>query len=54
MKWTIEKWINTGLFLALVILAVTGVVSFWSVRNLISTTRMVSHTSQVLENLEDV
>ena len=51
---TIGKKIGLGFAVALVILVVLGAISLWCTWTLITTAHWVSHTHQVLENLEAV
>ncbi|MCX5867166.1 MAG: diguanylate cyclase [Proteobacteria bacterium] len=54
MKWTVEKWINIGFAVALLILAATGLVSIRSTYHLIDANRSVGQGHRVLEKLESV
>jgi methyl-accepting chemotaxis protein len=52
MKWSVGTKIAAGYALALIILAVLGVVSYRNTTGLIEAMQMSTHTHQVLENLE--
>jgi CHASE3 domain sensor protein len=54
MQWSIEKRINTGFAIALLVLGVIGGLAFWSTTQLISTAHWVAHTHQVIANLESL
>jgi len=54
MKWTIGTKIGGGFTLALVALLVIGFVSYRSTTGLIETAGQVTHTHQVLENLDQL
>ena len=54
MKWTIGTKIGGGFTLALAALLVIGLVSYRSTSELIETAGLVTHTHQVLENLEQL
>ena len=54
MKWTFKKKIRYALGLALTVLAIMAVFSFWSVRNFQEDSNLVSHTNIVLAQLEEV
>ncbi|MGB8355753.1 MAG: CHASE3 domain-containing protein [Chthoniobacteraceae bacterium] len=54
MKWTIGTKIGGGFTLALAALLVIGWVSYRSTSELIDTAGLVTHTHQVIENLEQV
>src|SRR5713101_4483074 len=51
---TIGKKIAAGFGLALAILVVIGALSYWSTAKLIETNRWVTHTHEVLANLESL
>ena len=52
MKWSIERKIMTGVGVALALLLVNAVISYRATRTLINHERGVSHTHQVLAELE--
>src|ERR1700722_2402028 len=54
MKWNIGTKIGSGYALALAALMIIGVVAYRSTSGLIDTASMVTHTHQVLENLEQL
>ena len=54
MKWTIGTKIGGGFALALVALLVIGIVSYRSTSGLVETAGQVTHTHQVIENLEQL
>src|SRR5262245_56584763 len=49
---TIGKKIAAGFGVALILLLFIGVISFWNTANSLADARWVSHTHEVLENLE--
>jgi methyl-accepting chemotaxis protein len=49
---TINRRIGLGFGLPMLIFGVVGVLSFWSASRLVDTSHWVSHTHQVLENIE--
>jgi methyl-accepting chemotaxis protein len=53
-QWTVGKKLALGFGLALVLLLVIGGVSFWSIGLLVETTSWVSHTYEVLDNMESL
>jgi methyl-accepting chemotaxis protein len=54
MKWSVGTKIGAGYVLALMILLVLGVVSYWNTAGFIEATRLKAHTYEVLEDLEKV
>ncbi len=54
MKWSVGTKIGTGYALALMILLILGVVSYWNTSSLIETANLKVHTYQVLDDLEKV
>lgn len=54
MKWSIGTKIGAGYALALVMLVILGVNSYWNVTGLIEAARLKTHTYEVLQNLESV
>jgi PAS domain S-box-containing protein len=54
MRWTIEKKIMAGAGLVLAILLINALVSYRATRRLIDNERLVTHTHEVISELEDV
>ncbi|MHB0991472.1 MAG: CHASE3 domain-containing protein [Burkholderiales bacterium] len=54
MKWSVGTKIGAGYALALIMLLVLGVISYWNTSELIETAKLKVHTYQVLEDLEKV
>jgi signal transduction histidine kinase/DNA-binding response OmpR family regulator len=54
MRWTIGKKVMAGFGLALTILIIIGLVSYWSMATLLKTANSVTHTHEVLTKLESV
>jgi methyl-accepting chemotaxis protein len=54
MSWTVGKKLAAGFGLALLLLFLVAGVSLWSIGVLVETSSWVTHTHEVLENLESV
>jgi PAS domain S-box-containing protein len=52
MKWPIEIKIGSGFSIALILITFIGIVSYRSIAELVETANWVTHTYEVLENLE--
>lgn len=54
MAESLTKKITGGFLLALCLLVITGIVSYWSTKKLIKATTWVAHTHHVLAELDDI
>jgi len=53
-NWSIDRKINAGFALALVLLVVIGIISFMSINRMTDTIRLLTHSHAIVDTLEDL
>ncbi len=54
MSWSMRRTLTLGLSLAIGVLAINALVTFWNIRTLISSGQWVIHTREVLNELDEL